>query len=212
MKQTIPFTKFTAEYDAWYEKYPAVYQSELNAIKQQLLTLPQDIRGIEVGLGTGRFSLPLGIKEGIEPVAEMARIASKRGVEIMKGWAENLPYRDLSFDFVLIVTICHFDNVTAALKEVHRVLKPGGSLILGFLDKDQLIAKSYEAKRAKSRFYKNAVFYSVSQVAKFLEETGFRDPEFVQTLFGELEEIDEIQSAQEGFGEGSFVVVKALKK
>jgi ubiquinone/menaquinone biosynthesis C-methylase UbiE len=212
MLQTLPFEQHVKKYDDWYDKYPEVYQSEITAIKSQLLTLPKNIKGIEVGVGTGRFSAPLGIKEGIEPVEEMAEYAVKRGVEIMKGTAEKLPYKDMQFDFVLFVTICHLDKVKAALKEAYRVLKKEGAVILSFLDKDQSIAKTYEAKRDKSNFYKNATFYSVDRVSKMLESTGFYQLDFNQTLFGELDDIKELQSPKAGFGEGSFVTVKAIKK
>ena len=212
MIQTIPFSKHASEYDAWYEKYPDVYASEVEAVKQQLLKLSKDIHGIEVGLGTGRFSIPLGLKEGIEPVREMAEIATRRGVEVMQGKAENLPYRDLHFDFVLFVTICHLDNVHLAFKEAHRVLKKGGAIIIGFLDKDRPVARSYDEKRDVSNFYKNARFYTVERVSKLLEDAGFVNPEFNQTLFGKLEDIQELQHPVDGYGEGSFVVVKAVKK
>ena len=46
------------EYEAWFDKYPEVYQSELAAIREHLLKLPENIRGIEVGLGTGRGAQP----------------------------------------------------------------------------------------------------------------------------------------------------------
>lgn len=212
MLQIDPFVKHVEEYDRWYDQHTAVYESELLAIKQQMLKLPQNIHGIEVGLGTGRFSAELGIKEGIEPVQDMAELAAKRGVEIMKGTAERLPYRDLHFDFVLFVTICHLDNVITAFKETCRVLKKGGAIIVGFLDKDQAIPQSYEAKRADSHFYKHATFYSVRRVSDMLKKAGFKDPEYIQTLFGNLNEITELQAPEEGFGKGSFVVVKAIKK
>ena len=207
-----PFREYAPQYDAWYDKYPYVFQSEVEAIRQQLATLPQNLLGIEVGLGTGRFAVALGIKEGIEPIQEMAEFASKRGIEIMKGVAENLPYRDLHFDFVLFVTICHLDNVTMALKEAHRVLKNEGSIILGFLDKNQEIAKSYEAKRRSSHFFQDATFYSVDRISTLLKDAGFRNFEFKQTLFGKIDDIVEKQPLKNGFGEGSFVVVKANKK
>ena len=212
MIKTNPFQKSAIEYDTWYDKYPFVFQSEVATIRQQMLNLPEQITGIEVGLGTGRFASALGIKEGIEPVNEMAEFAIKRGIEVMKGTAENLPYRDLHFDFILYVTICYLDNVTSALKEAHRVLKNDGSIILCFLDQDQAIAKSYEAKRKDSHFYKNARFYNVDRVKTLLENTGFRNFEFSQTLFDNLDDIDEVQPPKEGFGEGSFVVVRATKK
>jgi SAM-dependent methyltransferase len=206
------FDQHVEAYEQWYEDYHEVYQSELTAIKEQLLKLPTNIRGIEVGLGTGRFALPLGIKEGVEPSGEMAEMALKRGIEVMEGYAEQLPYRDLQFDFVLFVTICHLDNLRNALVEAHRVLKQDGSVIIGFLDKEGSIAKQYIAKRYRSTFFAKANFYTVNQVQKLLKDIGFKNLEFNQTLFGELEEIAEIQIPKPGFGKGSFLVVKATKK
>ncbi|TYP98987.1 methyltransferase family protein [Tenacibaculum adriaticum] len=212
MLQTEIFNKNVEAYEAWYNDYPEVFQSEVAAIKEQLLKLPEKISGIEVGLGTGRFSEALGIKEGIEPSEEMAKRAVKRGIEIMKGVAEKLPYSDYYFDFLLFVTICHLNNLKGALNEAHRVLKPGGSIIIAFLDKNQTIAQQYEEKRHRSTFFKNATYYSVNKVKDLLKEAGFKDLEFNQTLFGELGNIKKVQAPKEGYGEGSFVVVKAIKK
>ena len=108
MTHTKIFDRHVEEYEKWYEDYPEVYQSELTAIREQLLKLPENIRGIEVGLGTGRFALPLGIKEGVEPSSGMAEKAINRGIEVIEGLAERLPYGDLQFDFVLFVTIRHY--------------------------------------------------------------------------------------------------------
>ncbi|MBT8308439.1 MAG: class I SAM-dependent methyltransferase [Maribacter sp.] len=212
MKQTAIFEKNVGAYEKWYEDYSEVYQSELAAIKEQLLKLPENIRGIEVGLGTGRFASPLGIKEGVEPSEAMAEKALKRGVEVIDGVAEKLPYRDMQFDFVLFVTICHFNSIKDALAEAHRVLKPRGSILIGFLDKDQSVARQYLAKRHRSTFYANANFYSIDRIKTLLKEARFKDLEFNQTLFGDLDEINNIQIPKEGHGEGSFVVVKATKK
>lgn len=212
MIQTRAFSDYVDEYENWYDKYHEVYLSEIEALREQFRKLPQNIRGIEVGLGTGRFSKPLGIKEGIEPSDAMAQRAVKRGIEIMKSKAERLPYADLTFDFVLFVTICHLDNISLAISEAHRVLKDNGSIIIGFLDKAQSIAKQYEEKRQRSTFYRNARFYSPDRIEKLLLQNGFKNLEFNQTLFGNLEEIKEIQLPQPGSGKGSFVVVKATKK
>ena len=212
MNQIKIFNENVEAYEAWYEKYPEVYLSEVAAIKEQMLKLPENIKGIEVGLGTGRFAKVLGIKEGIEPASEMAELALKRGIEVINGTAENLPIKDLYYDFVLFVTICHLNNVKRAFKEAYRILKPKGSVIVGFIDKDQKIGKTYEENKMRSTFFRYANFYSVPYVTKLLKEAGFKDFEYNQTLFGELDEIKEVQLPKQGFGKGSFVVVKAVKK
>lgn len=212
MNKIAIFNENVEAYEAWYEKYPEVYHSEVAAIKEQLLKLPENIRGIEVGIGTGRFAQVLGIKEGIEPADEMAALASERGIEVVNGIAENLPVKDLNFDFVLFVTICHLNSAKLAFKEASRVLKPKGSIIVGFIDKDREIAKSYEENRERSTFFRYATFYSVGQVTNLLKEAGFKEFEYNQTLFDKLDNIKEVQLPKQGFGQGSFVVVKAVKK
>ena len=212
MAHTTVFDNNIAEYEQWYEDYKTVFESEVKALQAQFAKLPENLHGIEVGLGTGRFAQALGIKEGIEPADGMAEKALQRGLEVMSGTAEQLPYADMHFDFVVFVTICYLDQLKLALKEAHRVLKRNGSVIIGFLDKEQPVARNYLEKKHRSTFYKGATFYSVNRVASLLAEVGFIDPEFNQTLFGGLNEIDTVQLPREGYGEGSFVVVKATKK
>lgn len=212
MKKSVLFSTHAKRYEDWFKKYPEVYLSEVAAVKEQLIKLPENIKGIEVGLGTGRFAQPLGIKEGIEPSPEMASRAKVRGIAVVNGTAENLPYKDLNFDFVLFVTICYLDNLKLALKETYRVLKLYGSVIIGFIDKEQTIGKAYEEKRSHGVFLKYAKFYTVNQVINSLKEAGFKNLEFNQTLFGALDDIKEVQLPKSGYGEGSFVVIKAIKK
>lgn len=211
MQQIKPFDQHAKEYDKWYDEYPMVFQSEVAAIKMQLLKLGKNVRGIEVGLGSGRFSKALGLAEGVEPAANLREIAIRRGIEVMNATAESLPYRDMYFDFVLYVTIQALDNVPDAFEEAYRVLKPGGSILVAFIDKNSIIGQAYQEKKSQSTFYKHATFYSFERVEKMLKAAGFKSPDCLQTLFGELEEINELQSPKEGHGEGSFLVVKAKK-
>tara|TARA_R110001606_G_scaffold372485_1_gene529572 strand:+ start:187 stop:825 length:639 start_codon:yes stop_codon:yes gene_type:complete len=212
MAHTKIFDQNVEAYEQWYEDYPEVFESELLAIKEQLQKLPENLHGIEVGLGTGRFSVPLGIKEGVEPAKEMAALAIKRGISVVDGYAEHLPFGDLKFDFVLFVTVCHLDNVKYAFAEAYRVLKPKGAILIGFLDKDRSVAQQYKENRHRSTFFANANFFTVSRMQSLLKDVGFKNLEYNQTLFGELDEIKEIQMPKEGYGVGSFVVVKATKK
>lgn len=212
MLQVKPFQEHTEEYERWFDDHQMAYKSELAAVKMQLLKVGENVRGIEVGLGTARFAEPLGIKEGVEPASHMRAIAQKRGVEVLDARAEHLPYRDLHFDFVLFVTIEHLDDLRAAIQEANRVLKPGGSVIVGFIEKNSPIAEEYQERRENSHFYRNATFYSAERVQKLLQEEGFSSFDVVQTLFGNLDDITMLQSPKTGWGEGSFVVVKAQKR
>jgi SAM-dependent methyltransferase len=206
-----PFDHYVLEYDQWFERYPAVFDSEVEALRD---CLPEgNSNGIEIGLGTGRFSRELGIKEGIEPAFQMRRLAIDRGIEVMDAVAERLPYKDLRMDFVLMAScISYFYNMPKAFKEAFRVLKPGGVVIIGFIDKNSLIGRTYEKRKSDSVFYRQAEFYSVPRVTAELKRVGFRDVKCVQTLFGELENIHDFQPAIAGSGEGSYVVVSAIKK
>ena len=212
MADTAVFDKFVNDYERWYDEHSEVYHSELYAIREHFKELPEDIRGIEVGLGTGRFAEPLGIKEGVEPSEFMAERAAKRGIETINAVAERLPYADMQFDFVLFVTVCYLSDLRMALSEAYRVLKKNGALIIGFLDKDRPIAKEYKERGARSKFFASAKFYHPEFIESAMEDRGFKNLTFNQTLFGNLDEINKVQIPVVGYGEGSFVVVKGIKK
>jgi len=211
MIRTLPFNEHVAEYEEWFEKYPYVFQSEVEAIRD-LLPTGNNISGIEVALGTGRFSKELGIKEGIEPSPKMRALALKKGIEVMSAEAEHLPYKDMRFDFVLMAfCISYFEDLPAAFREAKRVLKSGGALIVGFIDKDSIIGKFYEQRKPKSVFYKQANFYSTKKIITELKKIGFKSLQYSQTLFNKLDEIKKIEPAKPGYGEGSFIIIKSIK-
>lgn len=209
--KTSPFNTHTSQYLEWFEKHPYVFESEVKALRE---VIPfGESHGIEVGLGPGNFSVALGIKEGVEPSEEMRNIALDKGIEVFNAPAEKLPYKDLRFDFVLMASCIHyFNKLIPAFKEANRVLKPGGILIVGCIDKNSIIGKSYEAKKSENIFYKQALFYSIEKVAKDLKDAGFGKLEFSQTLFEELDKIKKFEPSKPGYGEGSYVVIKAVKK
>ncbi len=205
------FESHVEEYDSWYDRYPFVFQSEVEAIRSMLP--PGNSFGIEVGLGTGRFAQALGIKEGVEPSEPMRNLAIERGIEAMDGTAEFLPYKDLHFDFVLMAScIGYFQELHPAFKEANRVLKSGGSFIVGFVEKNSPIGKYYEQIRHESTFYKTILFYSAERVLEELKTAGFVAFETNQTLFNYLDDINTFEPAQTGYDKGSFVVIKAIKK
>ncbi|MFW6139394.1 MAG: class I SAM-dependent methyltransferase [Spirochaetota bacterium] len=209
MPKSGPFEEYTVRYEEWFEKNKYVYESELQAVKA---LMPPNLKGLEVGVGSGRFALHLGIGYGVEPSKKMRELAIRRGINVVDGVGEELPYEEGSFDVVLMVTtLCFLDDVEKAFGEVYRVLKKGGCFINGFVDKNSCLGKLYQRHKNENVFYKIARFYSTEQVVSYLNAAGFYDFECKQTIFQDLNKINAVEPVKEGFGEGSFVVVRAKK-
>jgi SAM-dependent methyltransferase len=209
MNRTSAFDEHAGAYDQWFENHARYYSSELAAIRQ---LLPVGGTGIEIGVGSGRFSAPLGIGTGLDPSPAMLARARARGIVAIRGVAEQLPFQAETFDCVLFVTtICFLDSLNRAFDEAFRVLKRGGSVVIGFIDKQSLLGKAYEQRRDDSRFYRDASFHPVDEVTEALESSGFAHLVYVQTLFPEKHETGSVQPTAEGYGEGAFVVVRGEK-
>jgi len=209
MARIEPFEKHPLQYEQWFDKHKFAYESELQAIRK---LLPQHGNGLEIGIGSGRFAAPLGIKLGLEPSRKMMEIAQGRGIEVIGGVGESLPFRDSQFDFAtMVTTICFLDDVEVAFKEAYRILKPGGCLIIGLIDKDSSIGQLYQQHKNENVFYRVATFYSVDEVVSHLKIAGFKVFNFAQTIFHSLAEIKGIEPLREGYGEGSFVIVRGVK-
>ncbi len=97
------------------------------------------------------------------------------------------------------------------LAEAHRVLKPEGALVIGFIDRDSPLGQNYLAHQAESVFYREATFYSAAEVERLLGEAGFTVRAWGQTLSHSLAETCVIEPLQPGRGRCSFVVVSAGK-
>lgn len=202
------FEKFPQAYEAWFEKHSILYDAEIEAIKK---ILPPFKKGIEIGVGSGRFAVPFGITTGVEPSAKMAEIARSKGIEVIEGVAEDLPIGNETYDFALMVTtICFVDNPLLSLQNIYRILKLDSYVIIGFVDRDSALGQQYEKNRLNSRFYREARFFSTDEVIRLLKKAGFSEIICVQTLFGkDLEHMD--TAVKKGYGEGAFVALRARK-
>jgi demethylmenaquinone methyltransferase/2-methoxy-6-polyprenyl-1,4-benzoquinol methylase len=93
---------------------------------------------LDVGIGTGlvaREALkiigPQGRLTGVDPSVGMMNQVHLPGVELVRGKAEALPRPDASADFLSMgYALRHIGDVAAAFGEFHRVLRPGGRLVV----------------------------------------------------------------------------------
>ena len=112
----------------------------------QALAADPGQRLLEVGPGTGYYALPIARSLGAtgrldifdlqqEMLDHTMRRAGKAGIANIfptQGDAELLPYEDQSFDGAYLVTVLgEIPDQTAALRELLRVLRPGGRLVVG---------------------------------------------------------------------------------
>jgi hypothetical protein len=71
------FDEYAGDYDRWFDEQSSVYQAQLRLLRT---AVPAHGRGLEVGVGSGRFAVPLGIHCGIDPSRGLASMAQRRGV------------------------------------------------------------------------------------------------------------------------------------
>jgi len=202
------FNNHWQEFDNWYQKNKEIYQSELKALEK---IIPSGI-GLEIGVGTGRFASCFSVRFGLDPSFNMLKKARERNVVPVQGLGEELPFKNESFHFILIVvTICFADQPLRVFEEAARTLKKKGILILGIIDKKSKWGRFYEKKAAQSTFYKEAHFFSADKIRQLLKAAGFRVEAVYQTLLQPPSSTDIIKEPRSGAGDGGFVAFKAVK-
>lgn len=207
MKQN-PFNTFTTEYENWFIENETLFQSELLALKQ---AVPINKLGIEIGVGSGIFTEKLHITCGVDPSAQMLKLAQKRNIMVIKAVAEHLPCSSSRFHFAVFITsICFIDDPLSAIKETYRILKDDGEIIIAFIDRESPIGKILQKNKNESKFYKYANFYSVKEIGNLIESGGFKIVATYQTLTTIKNQT--VEPPLEGYGQGSFVVIKGKKQ
>lgn len=96
-------------------------------------------RVLDVACGTGQVSGaalrlvgPGGAVVGVDPSEGMRRVAEgRRGIRTLAGTAERLPVEDGAFDFAVMgYALRHASDLVAAFREMRRVLRPGGTVVI----------------------------------------------------------------------------------
>ena len=157
---------------------------------------------LDFGVGTATLSLmikkqfPFLNITGIDVDKNILAIAAKKAntdVELVQYNGSHIPLHDAHIDKVVSSLVFHHiptQNKKAVLKEIYRVLKPGGELHIADFGK----ARSIYAKVAFAIFRRldgeeNTRVNSRGQLPQFIEEAGFKNVEetkYFNTLFGTI--------------------------
>ncbi len=199
------FDLYYEDYEKWFEKHQEIYEEELKTIKS---LLPEG-RGMEVGVGSGRFAAPLGIKSGIEPSRKMAEIARKRGIKVVETTAEEMDFNS-EFDFILMVTtICFVKDPLKTIQNCYKALKKGGYLLVAFVDLNSPLGRMYEKNKHRSKFYAPATFFTKEDIINLMKKTGFRNFECKENLYGDS--LENLKFEINDCNGGAFKVVRGRK-
>ncbi len=184
---TLVFDRISETYDNWYDSTEGrtIFELEVECLR----SICANFRGnwLEVGVGTGRFAARLGVSLGLDLSLPMLAVAGTRGLKVCAGAAERLPFPESSMDGVLMaLVLCFLKDPVLALKECARVLRPRGSLLLGFIPASSPWGRWYERKKAELHpVYSLAFFYTDGEVLAMAEHAGFVHAASAGTLFGD---------------------------
>jgi ubiquinone/menaquinone biosynthesis C-methylase UbiE len=142
------------------------------------------LRVLDLGSGTGRFTPALadtfgGPVFGVEPSAGMRNAALRSSahpaVTYLDGAADAIPLPDASVDLVLLFLVWHHVPARpAAAAELHRVLRPGGRVLLRSTFADRLPASSWRSYFRRGEELDRAIFPTVGEVEDQFAAAGLR--------------------------------------
>ena len=184
------------KYDVWYKTSLGALSDKLE--KELVFSLFEIKHGdavLDVGCGTGNYTIELAKRGadvvGVDSSEEMLIWARQKAqgerlkVNFQVADALNLPFPDESFDLILSNgLLCFLKEPEKALMEMHRVLKPGGGLAVGVLNKWSPWAFFRRIKGLyKDTIYNQAYFISPPELEGLIRRAGFDVKETRTCLF-----------------------------
>ena len=173
----------------WYDGWCSIFGFGMS-FRNWIRSLAEFMRGdhvLDAGCGNGVLTHRIadivgaeGEAWGIDPAPDMIRVAMQRrgrtanAAHFKLAAIEALPFEDATFDVVLISLVLHHlpaEVKVAGLREVYRVLKPGGRLLV--IEPDRPDHWLLRAAMSPARFYKRLKDHLEGRTAEMLKNSGF---------------------------------------
>ena len=203
------FDKYAERYDSWYEKNQVIFECESKAIK----ALGLRGKGLSIGVGTGMLDFSAPVNVGVDPSVNMLKRAKTHGIKPVRAIGEYLPFRNGSFDFVIMIaTLCFLISPEKALRESRRIMRSRGELAICMIPKDSSWGKKYiEKGEAGHALYKYAHFYTINEAKDLLNEASFTITSVISTLGYSPCDKPRVEKPSENPEGKGFVCIKAVK-
>jgi ubiquinone/menaquinone biosynthesis C-methylase UbiE len=159
----------------------------------ELVPTERPLTVLDLGSGIGRFTPALaetfgGPVYGVEPSARMREIATETashpGVTYLDGSAESIPLPDASCDFALLfLSFHHFRDKLRGLRELARVVRPGGVVLLRSQFSDRMPDLQWYRYFPSARSVDAAMYLPVEEVRALAAEAGLvaaAEPTWIQ--------------------------------
>jgi SAM-dependent methyltransferase len=150
-----------------------VQRRRLFATEIKRINLSADAAILDIGTGTGanlRLLKEMGFRNvvGLDASPDAIRFCELKGLaKVNLGTADAMPFSDKAFDFIMATDVIeHIDDDRAALRDIARVLRPGGSLLLTVPAFQELWGLQDDKSHHKRR-------YRLSQLVRLVREAPF---------------------------------------
>jgi len=175
------FDKIANKYESWYEDpvNACMDRQEKDAVKEALEGVGSHCELLDVGCGTGhwsRFFHELNFQvTGLDISGNMLEAAKEKGpaeIRYIGGDAHRLPFEDESFKVCSAITSLEFvEKPEIMLREMWRVVQPGGRIVLGVLNRFSIIGIRRKIL-ARKTIFSRAHFYSMKELKDLLSKIG----------------------------------------
>ena len=227
------FDGYADKYDEWFMKNENLFTSELRLFKKVL----GDISGktlLSVGCGSGLFESYIENSniEGIEPSEDMAEIARKRGINVIKiGLIEDVELTDDKYDIIYFNgSSSYMEDLSPVYGKCLKALKENGKLILLDVPKESAFGFMYLLGKSLNTYdheflegampelpyplalATSGVWHTTEEKINVLKNLGINKFSYYQTLIkNPLYTNEEAEEVSEGYKSGGYVAIIAEK-
>ena len=144
------------------------------------------LKMLDIGCSSGArmaAAADLGfIVSGVEPAPEAAQTAKNAGYDVYQGYLNEANYPSETFDVITLFEIVeHIDTPIDMLNECHRILRPGGIIIINTPNSASWTARFMKAKWdgfSLTKMGGHISFFSPKSMSHLAHKTGFKVERF----------------------------------